>query len=62
MKYVVETKSDKSNRKGPIDLKTGWPTYHKSLIVEANSEDEARVLFEKKFPGDILYILEIIEL
>ena len=54
----VETKSNKSDRKGPLDPRNGWPTIHHSLIVEANSLKEATIMFEKKFPGDVLVVLE----
>jgi hypothetical protein len=42
--------------KGPIDPKTGWPTVHRLLTVEAKSIDEARKHFEKKFPGDVAHV------
>jgi hypothetical protein len=53
MKWYVETKNNISDRKGPIDEKTGWPTIHPSLIIEASNEIEAREYFELKFPNNV---------
>lgn len=53
MEYVLETKDSLSDRiKGPIDPKTGWPTYHPCLVTTASSEEEAILYFESKFPNN----------
>jgi hypothetical protein len=59
MKWYVETKNSISDRKGPIDQNTGWPTIHPSLVTEASSESEARKYFEMKFPNNVAEVFPL---
>lgn len=58
-KFYVETKNNISDRKGPIDKTTGFPTFHPSLIVEAESIEEAKLYFNKKFPNNVLEVFKL---
>lgn len=57
MIFYVETISNRSDRRGPMDPRNGWPTMHSSLLTEADSIEDARTFFEQKFPGDVLEVL-----
>lgn len=58
MKYYLETISRRSDKPGPIDPATGWPSVSRNFVVEVDSLNEAYEYFKKKYPKDVLIVYE----
>lgn len=58
--FYLETKSNLSDDLvGPIDPKTGWPTIHPDLCVEAPDLESAAQYFYEKYGRDVLAVYEL---
>lgn len=55
--YYMSTKNTLDERLvGPVDPKNGFPTVHKNFMCEAETMQDAEIIFAKRFPGNVLSV------